>query len=141
CTLFRMILNGKVAVITGASMGIGEAIAKLFAVEGASVVLSSRDLQRAEEARARVGYTERTMTVACDVRSREQIERLAAETLARFGRIDIWVNNAGHGLSDTVADMNMAQCRAMFDTNFFGAIDGIQVAAAIMKKQGSGTII
>lgn len=136
-----MLLNGKVAVITGASMGIGEAIAKLFSQEGATVVLTSRDLGRAEAARARIGRPERTMAVACDVRNREEVERLMALTLHNFGRVDIWVNNAGHGMIDTIADMNMEACRAMFNTNFFGAIDGLQVAAAQMKRQQAGTII
>ncbi len=136
-----MSLSGKVAVITGASMGIGEAIAKLFVDQGAAVVLSSRELQRVEAARARIGTPERTLALGCDVRSRPQIERLAQDAMARYGRIDIWVNNAGHGLADSVADMDMAQCRAMFDTNLFGAIDGMQVAAAIMRRQASGTII
>lgn len=136
-----MLLNGKVAVITGASMGIGEAIARLFAQEGATIVLTSRDLGRAEAARARIGRPERTMAVACDVRNREELERLMALTLHNFGRVDIWVNNAGHGMIDTVADMNMEACRTMFNTNLFGAIDGMQVAAAQMKRQRSGAII
>ncbi len=136
-----MLLNGKVAVVTGASMGIGEAIAKLFAEEGAKVVLSSRDLSRAEAARGRIGHQDRTMAVACDVRNREEIERLMSLTLHNFGRVDIWVNNAGHGLMDTVAAMDMKLCREMFDTNLFGAVDGMQVAAAQMKQQGGGTIV
>jgi short-subunit dehydrogenase len=141
CDFYRMLLNGKVVVITGASMGIGEAIAELFADEGAKVVLSSRDLGRAEAARARVGHVERTMAVACDVRNREEIERLMSLTLHNFGHVDIWVNNAGFGMIDTIAEMNMDACRAMFDTNLFGAIDGLQVAAGQMKRQHSGTII
>jgi short-subunit dehydrogenase len=136
-----MLLNGLVAVITGSSMGIGEAIAKLFVEEGASVVFSSRDLNRAEAARARVGHLERTIAVGCDVRNREEIERLMALALHNFGRVDIWINNAGYGLVDSVAEMDMGQCRSMFNTNFFGAIDGMQVAAAHMKAQGHGTII
>lgn len=136
-----MLLNGKVAVVTGASMGIGEAIAKLFLDEGASVVLSSRDLGRAEAARSRMGQPERTMAVGCDVRNREEIERLMALALHNFGRVDIWINNAGHGLVDSVADMDIVHCRSMFNTNLFGAIDGMQVAAAYMKQHGGGAII
>jgi short-subunit dehydrogenase len=136
-----MMLNGKVVVITGASMGIGEALAKVFADEGATVVMSSRDAGRAEAARARIGHPERTVAIACDVRNREEIERLLSLTLHNFGRVDVWINNAGHGLADTVAEMDMTQCREMFDTNLFGAIDGMQVAAAAMKRQRSGTII
>jgi short-subunit dehydrogenase len=134
-------LEGKVAVITGASMGIGEALAKLFADEGASVVLSSRGLDRAEAARQRVGHPERTIAIECDVRNREEVERLATGAVRRFGRIDVWINNAGHGLLDSVAGMDMEACRAMFDTNLFGALNGLQVAAMQMKQQGGGTII
>jgi short-subunit dehydrogenase len=134
-------LEGKVAVITGASMGIGEAIAKLLADEGASVVLSSRSVERAEAARARIGHPERTIAIECDVRNREEVERLATGAMRRFGRIDIWVNNAGHGLLDSVAGMDMDACEEMFHTNLFGALHGMQVAAAHMKAQGGGTII
>jgi len=67
-----MELTGKVAVVTGASMGIGEAIAKIFADHGASVVLVSRDVGRAESARGRVGQAERTLALSCDVRIAEE---------------------------------------------------------------------
>jgi short-subunit dehydrogenase len=134
-------LEGKVAVITGASMGIGEALAKLFSDEGASVVLSSRSIDRAETARQRVGHIDRTIAIECDVRNREEVERLATGAIRRFGRIDIWINNAGHGLLDSVAAMDMDACREMFDTNLFGALNGVQVAAMHMKRQGGGTII
>lgn len=136
-----MRLEGKVAVITGASMGIGEAMAKLFVDEGALVVLSSRDEKRIEEARVRIGRPERTLGIFCDVRNREDLDRLLGLTLHNFGRVDIWVNNAGFGLRDTIADMPMRDCRNMFETNLFGAIEGIQVVAPVMVKQGSGTII
>ncbi len=122
-------------------MGIGEALARLFAAEGASVVLSSRDAGRAEAARARVGYAAHTLALACDVRNREEIERLLALTLHNFGRADIWVNNAGYGLVDSLQEMNAGACRDLFATNLFGAIDGMQVAIAAMRRQGGGTII
>jgi short-subunit dehydrogenase len=136
-----MDLNGKVVVVTGGSMGIGEAIAKEFVEAGASVVLSSRDAKRSEEARARIGRVERTLAVACDVRKRADLEALLKAALDRFGRVDVWVNNAGYGLLDGVATMDVAECRRLFDTNLFGAIEGMQVATPAMKAQGSGTII
>lgn len=136
-----MRLAGKVAVITGASMGIGEAIAKLFVEEGARVFLSSRDEARTEAARFRIGHTDRTLGIACDVRNREDLDRLLSLTLHNFGRVDIWVNNAGYGLADSVADMDMDACRAMFDTNLYGAIMGMQVVTPVFVRQGSGTII
>jgi short-subunit dehydrogenase len=134
-------LSGKVVVITGASMGIGEAMAKLFADCGASVVLLSRDLGRAEAARARVGHAERTLALACDVRRREEIEQAVNFTMRQFKRIDVWINNAGHGIMDSIEKVNMPACRETFDTNLFGTLDAMQVVIPIMKQQSSGTII
>jgi short-subunit dehydrogenase len=122
-------------------MGIGEAIARSFADGGASVVLLSRDVARAEAARARIGHTERTLALACDVRHREEIDRVVALTLHHLQRIDVWVNNAGHGILDSVAEVNMAACRETFDTNFFGALEAMQAVIPIMKQQGGGAII
>lgn len=134
-------LGGKVAVVTGASMGIGEALAQLLVEEGASVVMASRDQARVEAARARIGHTERTLALACDVRNREEIDRVLSLTLHNFSRVDIWVNNAGQGMNDSVELMDRDAYRRMFDVNLFGAIDGMQAAIPAMKRQGSGTII
>src|ERR1700692_691668 len=136
-----MELTGKIVVGTGASMGIGEAIAKTFADHGASVVMLSRDAGRVEAARERVGNSERTRAMACDVRHREEIDRAIGLTLHHFQRIDVWVNNAGHGLLDSVAEMNMAACREMFETNFFGAVAAMQAVIPVMRQQGGGAII
>jgi short-subunit dehydrogenase len=136
-----MELSGKVVVVTGASMGIGEATTKIFADRGASVVMLSRDAGRVEAARARVEHGERTLAMACDVRHREDIDRVIGLTLHHFQRIDVWVNNAGHGLLDSVAQMDMAACREMFDTNLFGAVAAMQAVIPVMRQQGGGTII
>jgi short-subunit dehydrogenase len=136
-----MELEGQVAVVTGASMGIGEAIAKLFAAEGASVVMLSRDAARAEAARARIGFPERTAALSCDVRNSEEIDRVLSLTLHHFKRIDVWVNNAGHGLFDSVSQMEMPALHDMFETNFFGAISAMQAVIPVMRQQGRGTII
>lgn len=134
-------LFGKVAVITGASMGIGEAIAKLFVSHGAQVVLLSRDSGRLEAARGRIGYPDQTLALACDVRHREEIDRAIGLVMHHFERIDIWINNAGHGLLDSIANMRMSDCREMFDTNFFGTVEAMQAVLPIMKQQGSGAIV
>jgi short-subunit dehydrogenase len=133
--------QGKVVVVTGASMGIGEAIAKAFADDGASVVLLSRDAARAEAARARIRYLERTAAFACDVRHSEEIDRVLALTLHHFKRIDVWVNNAGHGLLDSVAQIDLHACHELFETNFFGAVSAMQAVIPVMRQQGGGTII
>jgi short-subunit dehydrogenase len=129
-----MEMDGKVVVVTGASMGIGEAIAKVFADEGANIVLLSREASRAEAARQRIGHSDRTLALACDVRNREDIDRALAATLARFHRVDIWVNNAGVGIRDTVADMQPSAVRELFETNFFGVIACMQAVAPAMRK-------
>jgi uncharacterized protein len=134
-------LHGKVVLITGASMGIGEAMAKLFADRGASIVLLSRDAGRAEAARGRIGAAERTLALACDVRNREEIDRVLGLTLHHFRRVDVWINNAGHGILDSVANVNMTACRETFDTNFFGAVEAMQAVIPVMQQQGSGAII
>lgn len=136
-----MEMNGKVVVVTGASMGIGEAIAKVFADNGASVVLLARDVGRADEARHRIGHTERTFALACDVRKSEDITEAVARALERFGRVDVWVNNAGIGIRDRVADMDMTACRELFETNFFGALACLQAAVPAMRKTGGGAVI
>jgi short-subunit dehydrogenase len=122
-------------------MGIGEAIAKSFADLGAGVVMLSRDAVRVEAARGRIGHAERTLAMACDVRHREDLDRAIGLTLHHFQRIDVWVNNAGHGLLDSVAEMDMAAYREMFDTNFFGAVSAMQAVIPVMRQQGGGTVI
>jgi short-subunit dehydrogenase len=117
----RMDLTGKVVVVTGASMGIGEAIAQLFGDSGAGLVLLSRDASRVEAARVRIGHSERTMALSCDVRHREEMDRALGLAMHHFQRVDVWVNNAGYGLLDSIA--------------------GMQAVIPVMRQQGSGTII
>jgi short-subunit dehydrogenase len=136
-----MELDGSVVVVTGASMGIGEAIAKEFATKGASVVMLSRDQARAEAARARIGFIDRTITLSCDVRHSEEIDRVLALTLHHFKRVDIWVNNAGHGLLDSVAQADMHASHDLFETNFFGAVSAMHAVIPVMRRQGGGSIV
>ena len=122
-------------------MGIGEAIAKIFADHGASVVLLSRDAARAEAARQRIGHAESTLALACDVRNREEIDRVIGLTIHHFHRIDIWVNNAGRGHLGSIANLDMAVVRDTFETNLFGAMGAVQAVIPVMRQQRSGTII
>ena len=132
---------GKVVMITGASMGIGEAIAKTFVQNGARVVLLSRDSGRVEAARARIGFPDQTLALACDVRHREEIDRVIGLTLHHFQRIDVWINNAGRGILSSLASVSMADCRDVFDTNFFSTLEGMKAVIPIMRQQGTGTVI
>lgn len=135
-----MKLKDQIAVITGGSMGIGEAIGALFVKEGAKVVLCSRDVARCEEARQRIGQLDRTLALACDVRDRASIDALVAKVIGRFGRIDIWINNAGYGLLDSTEHLDLNAARALFETNVFGAVACMQAVIPVMKRQGSGVI-
>jgi short-subunit dehydrogenase len=134
-------ISGKVVVVTGASMGIGEAIAQAFADREARVVLLSRDAGRAEAARVRIGHPERSIALACDVRHREDIDRAIGLSMHHFGRIDVWVNNAGHGLMDSIARADIAVAHDTFETNFWGTLAAMQAVIPIMKQQGGGAII
>lgn len=137
-----MKLEGKVAVITGASMGIGEALAKLFLQEGAKLVLCARDLARTMAAAERIGGTaENTLCLSCDVAQRAQVEAMMQAAVRQFGRVDILVNNAGFGLNDSIEKMKVSELRQMFDTNFFGMIECTQAAIPIMRRQGGGDIV
>lgn len=136
-----MELDGKVVAVTGASMGIGEAIAKEFVSHGANVVLLSRDTSRADAARARIGFPDRTIALSCDVRHSEEIDRVLALTLHHFKRVDVWVNNAGHGLRDSIAEVDISACHELFETNFFGALSAMQAVIPIMRQMGGGAII
>lgn len=122
-------------------MGIGEAIAGVFAREGAQVVWTSRDLGRLEQARQRLGDKDRGFAIVCDVRNPEHVDAVIHQTVSRFGTIDVWVNNAGHGIKDSVAGVDLSLARAAFDTNFFGALTAMQKVIPIMRPHGSGTII
>jgi uncharacterized protein len=137
----RNTLAERVAVITGASMGIGEAMGKQFVERGAHVILLSRDSGRLEAARGRIGHPDQTLALACDVRNREEIDRAVGLIIHHFQRIDIWVNNAGHGLLDSVANVSMSDCRETFETNLFGALEAMKAVIPIMRQQGGGAII
>jgi len=135
-----MKLKDQIAVITGGSMGIGEAIGKVFVQEGAKVVLCSRDAARCEEARQRIGQLDRTVALACDVRDRVSIDQLVAQVLEKFGRIDLWINNAGYGLLDSTEHLDLNAARELFETNVFGAVQCMQEVIPVMKRQRSGVI-
>ncbi len=105
------------------------------------MILLSRDAARAEAARTRIGNADRTVALSCDIRHSEEIDRVLALTLHHFKRVDVWINNAGHGLIDSVAQVDMHACHDLFETNFFGAVSAMQAVIPVMKQQGGGAII
>ncbi len=129
-------------VITGASSGIGLATARMAAKKGAKVVLSSRNSQELKEIVAdikRAGGT--SFAVTADVANQSDIENLKEQALAKFGRIDTWVNNAGVGIFGEIMDTPIEEARALFDINFWGLHYGSMAAIDAMKNGDGGVII
>ncbi|HEY2004185.1 MAG TPA: SDR family oxidoreductase [Candidatus Saccharimonadia bacterium] len=135
-------LKDKVVVITGATSGIGRATALEFCKEGARVVLSGRDVEALKETEQECAANGgRTLSVVCDVSKEDQVEKLAARAAEAFGRIDIWINNAGVNLFAKFEDTPSADFRQVFETDFFGYANGARAALKRFKTQGSGTLI
>lgn len=137
-----MRLAGRVAVVTGSSMGIGEGIAAAFLREGARVVVNSRDQKRADEAAVRLGRGGgETLALAADVSTRAGVERLVEGAVSRWGRLDVMVNNAGTSMIAPSVELGEADWRRTIDLNLTGAFLGCQAAARVMLPRRSGAII
>jgi len=136
-------LKGKVAVITGASRGLGKAIAMLFAQEGARVVLAARsqkDIERIAEELHAEGHT--AVTFVCDVSDPQQVEALARFTLDTYGKFDVWVNNAGvAGPYGATFDQSAEQFLSVLRTNMFGVYHGTRMAMRHFLARKSGKLI
>jgi NADP-dependent 3-hydroxy acid dehydrogenase YdfG len=135
-------LDGKVAVVTGASSGIGEATAEALAAEGATVVVAARREERLHELVGRIeGSGGRTLVVSCDVTDEEQAHDLVRRAVEEFGRIDILVNNAGVMLLSTVQKGLSDQWRQMLEVNVLGLLYTTDAAIEVMKQQQSGHLV
>ncbi|ABB74792.1 Short-chain dehydrogenase [Nitrosospira multiformis ATCC 25196] len=134
-------LDQQVIVITGASSGIGLATAMLAAERGAKLVLIARSAKTLEHLVARIANTGgEAIDVVADVADREKM-RLAAQTAVdRFGHIDTWINNAGVAIYGRLDEVNEADSRRLFDTNFWGVVNGSLAALPYLKKQGGALI-
>lgn len=135
-------LKDKIAVVTGASMGIGRATAELFASEGASVVICARGQEALDKAAAemqKLGAP--VLAVKADMMVQADIDRLIDVTVERFGGIDILVNNVGDATRGTIFTKTDDDWQYDLDANLFSAIKCIRATVPHMKKRGGGRII
>jgi short-subunit dehydrogenase len=132
-------LENKTALVTGASMGIGEAVARLFAAEGARVALAARSAEKLA-AVARTLPTE-SIALGCDMSRPAEVRATVANAAEHFGRLDILVNNAAVGMYASVAEMKPEQFEYLVATNWLGPVHAIQAAIPYMRRQGRGQIV
>jgi 3-oxoacyl-[acyl-carrier protein] reductase len=145
----RPSLEGRVAVVTGASRGIGKAIAERLASAGATIVLAARSLSQSDDLPGTVEATAaliqdrggKAIAMACDVEAEADRARLIDATIAEFGRIDILVNNAGRAVLEHVVEMSYAHCESQTRQYLLGPLDLILRAVPHMRAQGAGWII
>ncbi len=131
-------LDDRVAIVTGASSGLGVAFAEALAQAGADVALGARRVERLEDTRKLVEATgRRALTVATDVASVEDCQALVDATVAEFGRVDILVNNAGVGAAAPATREDPAEFRKVIDVNLNGAYWMAQACGRAMKDGGS----
>ncbi|HKS22773.1 MAG TPA: SDR family NAD(P)-dependent oxidoreductase [Thermoanaerobaculia bacterium] len=129
----------KTIVITGASAGIGAAMARRLARDGNQLALGAR---RAEALRAVVGEIEAAaITVVADVTRRADVERLRDEAIRAFGSVDVWINNAGRGITRSVLELTDADVDEMMSVNLKSALYGMQAIVPYFVKRGSGHLI
>jgi NADP-dependent 3-hydroxy acid dehydrogenase YdfG len=131
-------LEGRTTVVTGASSGIGRAIAEAFGAEHAHVVLAGRSVSPMEESVKRIveaGGTAEAHVV--NVRVPEEVEQLVSQAAASTGRLDVMVNNAGVSYPEPIASADPEHWREMLETNVFGLLAGCQAAVRVMRNGGS----
>jgi short-subunit dehydrogenase len=134
-------LDEQVVVITGASSGIGLATAVAAAERGACVVLAARSIATLRELARRIEAAGgRAIAVEADVGRREDVERIAADALARYGRIDTWINDAGVSIYGRIVEVDDAASRRLFETNFWGTVYGSRIALPHLAAQGGALI-
>jgi short-subunit dehydrogenase len=131
----RQRFAGSVVFITGASSGIGAALARDFAREGADVVLAARRVDRLEALSAEIGKTgRRALAVPCDVTRDGDLERAVDRARAAFGKLDVVVANAGFGVTGTLERLSLEDYRRQFETNVFGVLRTVYAALDDLKQ-------
>jgi 3-oxoacyl-[acyl-carrier protein] reductase len=135
-------LKGKVAIVTGSSSGIGKAIALRFGQEGAKVVVAARRLQLCEQTVSQIREQGgEALAIQTDIADERQVERLMADTVERYGRIDILINNAGIGGGSRLIDTSTETFDQVMNINVRGTFFCCRAGFRQMKRQGGGVII
>jgi NAD(P)-dependent dehydrogenase (short-subunit alcohol dehydrogenase family) len=132
-------ISGKIALVTGASSGLGAAMARVLGEAGASVVIAARRKDRLDALAAEMGGD--TLAVECDVTDEAAVERMFAAAIDRFGRLDILVNNAGMADHTPTDELSLDRWHEIIETNLTSAFLCARAALRIMKKQGRGRIL
>ncbi len=137
-----MRLARKIAIITGAGSGIGHEAAKLFASEGATVIVADRDLAAAERVASEIGAAGGEASAhKLDVSQEAEVKAMVEKAVADHGRLDILVNNAGFGFAGTVVNTSEADWDALMAVNVKGVFFGCKHAIPVMERQGGGVIV
>jgi NAD(P)-dependent dehydrogenase (short-subunit alcohol dehydrogenase family) len=131
-------LDGRSAIVTGASSGLGERFARILHASGADVVVAAR---RADRLAALVADLDGAVAVTCDVTQDADLERLVATTLSRFGRVDLLVNNAGVGEKVSAEAESAEHLRQVIDVNLVAAYRLTQLVGADMLERGRGVVV
>ncbi|PYP86421.1 MAG: gluconate 5-dehydrogenase [Candidatus Angelobacter sp. Gp1-AA117] len=135
-------LTGRVAIITGGSIGLGRQMAEGLAEMGANLVLCARKKERCRQAAEELQQLGvKTMAIGCDVKSAASIQEMVDATLAQFGRIDILINNAGISWGAPVEQMSLEDWNKVLETNLTGTFLCCQAVGKTMVAQGRGKII
>lgn len=132
-------MTGRVVVITGASSGIGGALAKQLGQRGELLVLGARRERELKKVASQAGA--RALTVVTDVTKRSDVEHLRDVALAEFGRVDTWVNNAGRGINRPVSDLTEEDVRSTIDVVLMSVLYGMQAILPHFKERGRGHIV
>src|SRR3954447_22640889 len=135
-----MDVQNKVVIITGASMGIGAATARVFAEAGAKLVLAARSADTLAVVATSLPAQTETLIVPTDMTDQAQVQALINQAYARFGRIDIVINNAGQAAVGMVATINPVRYRQIIELNLLGPLHMIQAVVPKMQAQGGGVI-
>jgi NAD(P)-dependent dehydrogenase (short-subunit alcohol dehydrogenase family) len=135
-------LTGRVAIITGGSVGLGRQMAEGLAESGTSLVLCARKKERCEQAAEELRQLGvKTLALGCDVKNPEQVQAVVNATVSQFGRIDILINNAGTSWGAPVEEMKLEQWNKVIETNLTGTFLFSQAAGKVMVPQRRGKIL